>query len=100
MIVHISLYYLKNPAEANQVVDALQKVPGENPAIVTSWVGRNLPGPPPMPGMPDFADVAQVITFASEADAAAYPQSAAHLNLKKATEHLIERVAAADFLQE
>ena len=100
MIVHISLYYLKNQEDAGMVIDALKKVPGENPAIVTSWVGRNLPGPPPMPGMPDFADVAQVITFASEADAAAYPQSAAHDNLKKAAGHLIERVAAADFFQE
>lgn len=100
MIVHISLYYLQRPEDAGQVEAALRKVPEENPAVVTSWVGRNLPGPPPMPGMPDFADVAQVITFASEADAAAYPQSAAHLNLKEATGHLIKRVSAADFFQE
>ena len=61
MIVHISLYYLKNPEDAGLVVDALKKVPAENPAIVTSWVGRNLPGPPPMPGMPDFADRKSVV---------------------------------------
>lgn len=101
MVVHISLFFLKDPAHtADEMVAALKKVPQQNPAIVTSLVGRNRVALPPMPGVPEFADVAQVITFANEADAAAYEKSPAHMALRQATDHLIQRVCGAEFVQD
>lgn len=101
MIVHISLFFLKDPdTTADEMVAALNKVPQQNPAIVTSFVGRNLVVLPPMPGVPEFADVAQVITFANEADAAGYAESPAHVSLRQATDHLIEKVVGAEFVQD
>lgn len=100
MIVHISLFYLKDSSAADQMVAALNEIPKQNTTITTSLVGRNWVTPPPAPGLPDFADVAQVITFAREEDAAAYAESPAHLHLRKTTDHLIQRVSAAEFVQE
>lgn len=100
MIVHISLFFLKDPGTAEEMVAALNRVPQENPAIVTSLVGRNRVVLPPMPGVPEFADVAQAITFANEADAAAYEGSDAHTHLRQSTDHLIARVVGAEFVQE
>lgn len=100
MIVHISLFFLKDPGTAGEMVAALEQVPRDNPAISTSLVGRNLVVLPPMPGVPEFADVAQVITFEDPADADAYAESPAHLALRAATDHLVERVVGAEFRQE
>lgn len=101
MIVHISLFFLKDPDNtADEMVAALNKVPQQNPAIVSSLVGRNWVTLPPMPGVPEFADVAQVITFANQADAAGYPESAAHVALRQATDHLIAKVVGAEFFQD
>ena len=44
--------------------------------------------------------MAQVITFANEADAAGYAESAAHVALREATDHLIEKVVGAEFVQD
>ena len=98
MIVHISLFYLKDPDAADQMVAALNEVPKQNPAITSSLVGRNWVTPPLAPGLPDFADVAQVITFDRPEDAAAYAESPAHLHLRETTDHLIERVSAVEFV--
>ena len=47
MIVHISLFFLKDPGTAGEMVAALEQVPRDNPAISTSLVGRNLVVLPP-----------------------------------------------------
>lgn len=101
MIVHISLFFLKDPEHtADEMVAALNKVPQQNPAIVSSLVGRNWVTLPPMPGVPEFADVAQVITFANPDDAAGYAESEAHVALRQATDHLIAKVVGAEFVQD
>ena len=99
MIVHISLFYLKDKADADKVVTALRRVPEREKRIRTSFVGQNWFSPPAAPGAPDFADVAQVITFDSWEDAKAYPDCPAHLALRAETDALIERVGAAEFEQ-
>ena len=99
MIVHISLFYLKNKADTDQMIKALNQVPAQNAAIVSSQVGQNLFSPPPVPGLPDFADVAQIIVFDNPKDAAAYADSPAHIALRTATDHLIDHVCAAEFAQ-
>lgn len=99
MIVHISLFYLKDKSDADKVAAALRRVPEQEKHIRTSFVGRNWFAPPAAPGVPDFADVAQVITFDNWEDAKAYPDCPAHLTLRKETDTLIERVGAAEFEQ-
>lgn len=100
MVVHISLFYLKNKDDAQLMIAALNQVPEDEPSIVSSYVGRNWFSPPPAPGLPDFADVAQVIMFETQADAAAYAECSAHTTLRATTDHLIARVAAAEFVQD
>lgn len=97
MVVHISLFYLKDSADADKIVAALNEVPAKNPAILTSQVGPNVAVPAPVGG-PDFADVAQVITFATPEDAEAYPMSQAHLDLLERSAGLVERVSCAEFV--
>ncbi len=99
MIVHISLFYLKDKADADKVLAALHRVPEQEKRIRTSFVGQNWFLPPALPGVPDFADVAQVITFDSWEDAKAYPDCPAHLALREETDALIARVSAAEFEQ-
>lgn len=99
MIVHISLFYLKDAKDTDALVAALNRVPQENPAIVTSQVGANMTFLPAMPGLPKFAHVAQVITFANQEDADSYAASFAHQHLREETDDLIDWVAGADFAQ-
>ena len=97
MVVHISLFYLKNAADADKIITALNEVPAKNPAILTSQVGPNIAVPAPVGG-PDFADVAQVITFAAPEDAEAYPMSRAHLDLLEQSGGLVDHVSCAEFV--
>ena len=99
MIVHISLFYLKDKADADKVLAAVRRVPQQEQRIRSSFVGQNWFSPPAAPGVPDFADVAQVITFDSWEDAKAYPDCPAHLALRAETDALIARVSAAEFEQ-
>ena len=41
MIVHISLFYLKDKSDADKVAAALRRVPEQEKHIRTSFVGRN-----------------------------------------------------------
>ena len=95
MVTHVSLFYLKDPGTADQMIAALEAV--DDPSVLTNTVGTNLFPPPPIEGGPDFADVAQIITFADAEGAAAYPAGAAHISLQQKTNHLIARVAGIDF---
>ena len=99
MIVHISLFYLKDTKDAPTLLEALRRVPEQEARVRTSYVGQNWFAPPAAPGVPEFADVAQVITFDSWEDAKAYPDCPAHLALRAETDALIERVCAAEFEQ-
>ena len=99
MIVHISLFYLKNKQDAPKVLEALRRVPEQEKRVCTSYVGQNWFAPPSAPGVPEFADVAQVITFDDWEAAQAYPDCPAHLSLRAATDELIQRVCAAEFEQ-
>ena len=95
MIIHISLFYLKNPADAQKMYDALRSV--SDPSIVKNMVGMNIAAVPSFDGAPAMADAAQVLYFATEADAAVYPAGEAHRRLQAQTHHMISHVAAIDF---
>ena len=97
MIIHISLFYLKDRSSVPAVVDALKRVPSANSDILDSRVGENFSFPPPAPGLPAFADAAQVITFPGREEAASYPSSDAHMNLMREIGGLVDHVAAAEF---
>ena len=95
MIIQISLFYLNYPADAEKMCEALRSV--SDLSIVKNIVGKNVASPPAFEGAPVMADAAQILYFASEADAAAYPAGKAHRNLQEKTDSMISQVAAIDF---
>lgn len=100
MFTHISLFYLNDPADAPKLEALLNEVPGKNPEIVKSRVGINLTQlPEGVPG-PEFCQVAQVLTFATEEGVRNYPLSKAHQDLLDAGSYMVAKVAAADFITE
>lgn len=97
MRIHISLFYLNDPADAPRLEALLNEVPGKEPDILESRVGINLVQlPEGVPG-PEFCHVAQILTFASAEAAERYPQSRAHRELMAASGSMVRKVAAADF---
>ena len=95
--IHISLFFLKDPATAAQVCEALELVPGEEPKVLNSQVGLCRADPHPHPGAPAFAHVSQVLTYASEEDMMAYPKSAAHQHLLERIVPLVDHVIVAEY---
>ena len=98
MYTHISLFYLKDPADTPKLEALLNEVPHKNPEIVKSQVGINLTQLPEGVHGPEFCQVAQVLTFATEEGVRNYPLSQAHQELLDAGSHMVAKVAAADFV--
>lgn len=102
MVTHISLYKVngdpKTP-EGRQNIEKLEallnEVPNKNSHIISSSVGHNVLYPPfPM----DAAyDVAQVITFETMEQAAAYPASEGHCYLVEGSKEIVKTVSFIDF---
>ncbi len=102
MVTHISLYKinaqpssLEGQQQIQQLEALLNQVPTRNSDILTSHVGHNVMYPPfPMDAV---CDVAQIITFETMEQAAAYPASQAHVDLVAASEGIVESVNFIDF---
>lgn len=76
----------------------LEKLPEKEPRIVGSKVAVSAT---PQPELPDDASVVlsqvvQMIDFARPEDAAAYPESPAHLELMAFSEKMVKKVSAID----
>lgn len=106
MIRHISMFQMnphpvngKTMEENEAALKAfLEKLPEMEPKIVGSKVAVNAG---PQPQVPEdaavaFSQVVQMIDFARPEDAAAYPESEAHMALMKFSEGMVKKVSAID----
>jgi len=102
LVTHISLYKIqqdRNTPEGQQAIEKLEallnEVPNKNSDILSSSVGHNVLYPPfPMDAV---YDVAQIITFDTMEQAAAYPASEAHGYLVEGSKDIVKTVAFIDF---
>jgi hypothetical protein len=100
---HISVFRLKpeyrSDGTAERVRERLLALPGKLDTIIGCEVGVK---PAAMPdespdGHVQFYDIVQIITFASQADCDAYPQSKAHRDFLDWSEKFMESVVAIDY---
>lgn len=102
MVTHISLYKVNGDPKTPEGQEAVAKleallneVPGKLSDITSSSVGHNVLYPPfPMDAV---YDVAQIITFDTMEQAAAYPASKAHGDLVEGSKDIVATVAFIDF---
>ena len=100
---HISLFRLKPEYHAPEMVIAiaaqLRAIPQKLPTIIECEIGtKPLGGPDASPdGAVQFYDLVQIITFANEADCAAYPASQAHADFLAFSSPYMEKVDAIDY---
>ena len=102
MQIRLTLYYLHDPErDTDELIRQLKLVSETVPGIVASYIGRNCGVVPPgMPVPPELADVTQVNVFETTEAAEAYRESPALRQLHTATDHMVRRAAAAEFVQE
>ncbi len=101
MIRHISIFFLKeeNKAEHKKLfLERLIQMEGKLDHVAAYQVGTDCMERPPkgIPGVPEFGDVVQVIDFADEAAALAYPDHPAHVSLAEDMGAYLEKVVAMD----
>ena len=100
---HVSMFRLypeyRTPELIEKLAQRLRELPAKVPEIIVCEIGIK---PFPMPtGSPDgavqFYDLIQMITFASEADCMAYPQSLGHQDFLAYSHSFFESVVGIDY---
>lgn len=100
---HISLFRLKPEYRAPEIVISvaaqLRALPQKLPTIIDCEIGtKPLGGPDASPdGAVRFYDLVQIITFANEADCAAYPTTQAHNDFLASSSPYMEQVDVIDY---
>lgn len=103
MYTHISMFRFRDRAtletDRDRIRSALETFPAHIPSIQSSQVVVNCLAQPQVPGSSPllFCDLVQIVTFASAADLAAYPQDPYHRKLVQKTDELVERVCIIDY---
>lgn len=103
MYTHISMFRLRDRdnsnAQRNEIRSRLESFPAHIPSIQSSRILENcLPHPKlDSEDAPFFCDLIQIITFATQADLAAYPHDPYHMAMVSETSHMVERVCITDF---